>query len=629
MVFDKDYFSCFNFLSLPTFWKTMATKEFKGTPVKVLTDMPPRTFDLLTRYVEKFGWKDNLFAGKVKGEWVKYDGKTFCQLTDDISLGLLKLGIQKGDRIALVANNSPQWNMIDFAVQQVGAITIPIYSTISHNDYQFILNHSEAKIVFVEGNSIYKKISDLIDEQPSIQNVFSMQPVEGVKTLEDLMQLGRENTDLKDALKKVEDSIATDDVATIIYTSGTMGTPKGVMLSHRNLLTNFEFYSPHYPIDHTQTAVSYLPLSHIYERSVQYSHVYLGVSTYYVESIGTIMRDIADVKPEHFSTVPRVIEKAYAAIMHKGEKLTGLKKKAFFWAFDLADKFDETGRNNGWLYLRKLALADKLVFQEVKKAFGGNMRLIISGGASIQPRLVRTFAALGMPIVEGYGLTETSPVVCTNSLVTGKLKAGTVGAPCSNLDVKIDAETGEILVKGSSVMKGYYNDEVKTKEAIDENGYFHTGDKGEFDEDGLLKITGRIKEIFKDSMGKYISPALIENKFAESNWINAMMVVGENQKFAAALIVPNFDQVKQWCKENNIAYTTNAEMVENKIIITRFREEVDAYNKFFGDYEQVKRFKLLDHEWTVEDGELTPSLKIRRKVIAERYQNMIDSLFTE
>ena len=607
----------------------MVKKDFKGTPVNVLTDMPPRIFDLLPRYVEKFCWKDNLFAGKEKGEWIKYDGKTFCAMTDAISRGFIKLGVSKGDRVALVANNSPQWNMVDFAIQQVGAITIPIYSTISHDDYAYILKHSEAKAIFVEGSSIYRKIADLIESQPSIEHVFSMHPVDELQSFDDLLGIGNENMDLNVRLKEIEAEITTDDVATIIYTSGTMGTPKGVMLTHRNILTNFEFYSPHYPIDHTQTAVSYLPLSHIYERSVQYSHVYLGVSTYYVESIGTIMRDIADVKPEHFSTVPRVVEKAYAAIMHKGEKLKGIKKKVFNWSFALADQYDETGRENSWLYLRKLALADRLVFREVKKAFGGNMRLIISGGASIQPRLVRTFAAMGLPIVEGYGLTETSPVVCTNSLVTGKMKAGTVGVPCSNLDVRIDDETGEILVKGSSVMKGYYKNEEQTKAAIDDNGYFHTGDRGEFDEDGMLRITGRIKEIFKDSMGKYISPALIENKFAESNWFNGMMVVGENQKFAAALIVPNFDQLKQWCKENGMAYTTNAEMVENKNVINRFREEVNAYNKFFGDYEQVKRFKLLDHEWTIESGELTPSLKIRRKVIAERYKDLIDSLFAE
>lgn len=589
--------------------------------------MPPRTFDLLPRYLERYSHKDNLFAGKENGEWVKYDGKTFCEMTNAISMGLLQCGVTKGDRVALVVNNCPQWNMIDFAIQQLGAITIPIYSTISHADYEYILDHSEAKAIFVEGPNLYRKIKDIVEKQPSLQYVYCLHPVEGLKTLDELIQSARENIQLNEQLIAHEKAVDTDDVATIIYTSGTTGSPKGVMLTHRNLMSNIQYYLPMYPVDETHTDVSYLPLSHIYERSVQYGHVYFGTSTYYVENIGTIMRDIADVKPDHFSSVPRVIEKAYAAIMAKGKKLKGVKKMVFNWAFRLADRYDETNRNNSKLYLAKLSVADKLVFEEVRQAFGGRLRFIISGGASIQPRLVRTFAAMGIDVVEGYGLTETSPVLASNSLVTGRVKAGTVGTPCLNLDVRIEPETGEILVKGSSVMIGYYKNEEQTREAIDENGYFHTGDKGEFDEDGMLKITGRIKEIFKDSMGKYISPALIENKFAESNWFNGMVVFGENQKFAAALIVPNFEQVKQWCKENKIEYTTDAEMVNNKDVVARFRKEVEHYNKYFGDFEQVKRFKLMDHEWTIEAGEVTPSLKIRRSVIAARYKEMVDGLF--
>ena len=614
---------------MPVIFETMATKHFKGKPVDILTDMPPRIFDLLPRYLEKYGWRDCMYAGKENGKWVKYDGATFCALTDAISLGLLHAGVQKGDRVAIVANNCPQWNMIDFAIQQLGAITVPIYATISHNDYDFILNHAEVKAIFIEGSKIFWKVKDLLVKLPSLELIYSIHPVEGLKSLDELIAIGKANANLKDRLKELENSILTDDVATIIYTSGTTGHPKGVMLSHRNILTDIQFYCPHYPIDYTHTTVSYLPLSHIYERSVLYGHVYLGSPIYYVESVGTILRDIQDVKPEHFSTVPRVVEKVYSGIMHKGAKLKGIKKRIFFWAFDLADRYDVSKRNNNWFYLFKLALADRLVFKEVKNAFGGKMKLIISGGAAMQPRLVRIFGAMGLPIVEGYGLTETSPVMCTNSLVTGVIKDGVVGVPCGNLDVRIDKGSGEILVKGPTVMKGYYKDPEQTRLAIDENGFFHTGDKGEFDEDGMLKITGRIKEIFKDSMGKFISPALIENKFAESNWIGNMMVVGENQKFAAALIVPNFEKLKHWCKENDLVYTTDSEMTENKTVIRRFREEVDAYNRFFGDFEQIKRFKLLDHEWTVDSGELTPSLKIRRKVIAARYKDVVDRLFAE
>ena len=372
-----------------------------------------------------------------------------------------------------------------------------------------------------------------------------------------------------------------------------------------------------------------MPLSHIYERSVLYTHLYLGNATYYVENFGTIMRDIADVKPEHFTTVPRVIEKVYNGIVRKGDKLKGVKKRIFMWAFKLAERYDETEKKPQRAYRFKLYIANRLVFNEVRKAFGGRLEFIISGGASLQPRLVRLFAAMDIPIIEGYGLTETSPVIATNSLALGIIKAGTVGVPCSSVQFKIDPESGEILVKGSPVMKGYYKDEEQTKIAIDEEGYFHTGDIGEFDEDGLLKITGRMKEIFKDSMGKYISPALIENRFMESPFINSIMVVGENQKFAAALIVPNFEHLKTWCEENHIPFTTNAEVIQVKAVNDRFRKEVESYNKFFGDYEKIKRFELLDREWTIEAGEMTPSLKIRRKAIAEHYQELIDGMFAE
>lgn len=589
--------------------------------------MPERTFDLLPRYIDKFSWKDCLFAGKVNGQWIKYDGRRFVEMTDHISLGMMKLGIQKGDRIAIVSNSCPQWNMVDFAAQQIGAIVVPVYPTLSQSDFSYIFHHAEPKIIFVEGPVIYRKIKDVLESYDAM--VYTFNQVMGIKLLREVIQEGQTGLDLTRELRQTELEISPDDVATIIYTSGTLGTPKGVMLSHRNLMSNCQHYAPHYPIEPTQNAISYLPLSHILERSVQYSHVYLGVSTYYVENIGTIMRDIAEIKPEHFSTVPRVLEKAYVAIMRKGEKLTGFKKKAFDWAFALADQYDETGHNNSLFYRWKLGLARTLVFDEVKKTFGGKLRFFISGGASLQPRLVRTFAAMGMPVSEGYGLTETSPVVCTNSLSTGIVKAGTVGVPCANLEVKIDSETGEILVKGPSVTKGYFKDEEQTRLAIDEEGFFHTGDKGEFDEDGLLKITGRIKEIFKDSMGKYISPALIENKFAESVWFNNMMVVGENQKFAAALIVPNFDHLRQWCKEQNITYKTDAEMIKEKPIVAAIRKEVDAYNKYFGDYEQIKRFELMDHEWTIDEGEMTPSMKIRRMVISEHYKDSIEKLFVE
>ena len=607
----------------------MEKKAFNTGSVQTYTDMPLRTFDLLPRFVEKFGKKRVMFGCKVDGAWKKYIGRDFIKMTDTISQGLIGLGVAKGDRIALISNNCPQWNMVDFAAQQIGAIVVPIYPTVRQSDFEYILNHADPKIVFVEGSLLHKKVDGVLKSMSSRPKEFVFNPVEGQLTLRGLMVSVKVDKKSLAALQARKDEVDEEDVATIIYTSGTLGTPKGVMLSHRNLMSCIANYAPHYPVPSTQKVVSFLPLSHIYERSVLYTHVYLGNTTYYVENFGTIMRDIAEIKPEHFTTVPRVIEKVYNGIMRKGEKLKGFKKRVFYWAFQLAERYDETGRKNHKTYLFKLKIANLLVFSDVKKAFGGRLEFIISGGASMQPRLVRLFAAMGIPIIEGYGLTETSPVIFTNSLAINVLKAGSVGVPCNNVSVKIDPDSGEILVKGSSVMKGYYKNEEQTREAIDEDGYFHTGDIGEFDEDGLMKITGRMKEIFKDSMGKYISPALIEGRISESPLINTIMVVGENQKFAAALIVPNFENLKTWCEDNHVTYTTDSEIIKEKKVIDRYRKEVDAYNKYFGDYEKVKRFELVDHEWTIDAGEMTPSLKLRRKVIAEHHQDLIDKMFAE
>ena len=590
-------------------------------------DVPPRLFDLVPRYIEKYGYKDCLFAGKVNKQWVKYDGKKFYEITNSISYGLLKLGVKKGDRIALIANNAPEWNMIDFAIQQVGAICIPIYPTISHDDYKYIFNHSEASIAFFTNKHLYSKVADIIADIPTIKETYLIRASEDMKSLQDLIDLGKENKDV-DTLEARKAEVKNEDVATIIYTSGTTGTPKGVMLTHRNILSIVEYLCPLYPINETHDALSYLPLSHIYERAVQYCHIYLGCTTYYVDNIGAIIDTMAEVKPQHFTSVPRLIEKVYHTIVRKGHKLTGFKKTIFFWALRLAERYDETKKHNGWFYLQKLKIADKLVFKEWRKVFGGNLELIISGGAAIQPRLTKIFTAIGIQLSEGYGLTETSPVIASNSLTLGKLKSGTVGVVMDNQEVMI-AENGEILVKGPNVMLGYYKDEEKTREAIDENGYFHTGDKGCFDEDGLLKITGRIKEIFKTSMGKYVSPVLIENKIKESPFIGEMLVIGEGQKFAAALIYPNFEHLKSWCNIKGIPYTTDEEMIQSKDIIMRFRKEIDKYNATLGDYEQVKKFELIAKEWTIESGEMTVSLKPRRSKIMANYADLVEKIYAE
>ena len=593
----------------------------------VLNDLPSRIFDLLPFYMERYADKDCMFAGIQQGKWIKYDGQRFCQLTHALSLSLLRMGFRKGDKVALIAANSPQWNMIDFAVMQIGAVLVPIYPNISVGEFDYILEHSEAKAVFVDGQKTYNRYKESIVRhmQDNFVCFINASTDKAHTSVENLTLTSEVETNLETLLEEIKQGITPQDVATIIYTSGTLGSPKGVMLSHENIMSNIKYYGGHFP--NVESVVSYLPLSHIFERSAQYTRMYYGIPVYYVESMATIMRDIASVKPEELSTVPRLIEKVYNGALQKGNQLKGLKKKIFFWAFDLAERYDETGQNNSWLFLKKLELADKLVFKKVKDVFGGRLKLFISGGASVQPRLVRVFAAMHCPIIEGYGMTETSPVITTNSYSLMKIKAGTVGVPCANLDVKIDPDTSEILVKGSSVMLGYYKNEELTQQSFDKEGYFHTGDKGCLDEDGYLAITGRLKEIFKDSMGKYISPSVIENKLCESPWFNNAIVVGEYQKFAAALIVPNFGQVKLWCEENNMPYTTDAEMAKDSRVMARIREEVNVCNKAFNSYEQIKRFALLDHEWTVESGELTPSLKKRRAVIMEKYKESIDALF--
>ncbi len=591
-------------------------------------DVPPRLFDLVPYYINRYGdHHDCLFGGKINGKWVKYDGVSFKEITDNISYGLLKLGVRRGDRIALIANNCPEWNMIDFAVQQIGAIIIPIYPTISQSDYEYIFRHSETKVAFIYNKLIFNKIKAIPEGMSLVETIFAIRPTEGVKSLSELVELGKASRD-RAALETIENEIKTDDIATIIYTSGTLGLPKGVMLTHDNILSMVRNLCPVYTVNETHDSISYLPLSHIYERAIIYCHVYLGTATYYVENIGTILNDIQDIKPKSFSSVPRLIERIFSNIMRNGQKLKGPQKRLFDWAMLLAERYDETGKDNGYFYKKELKIADRLVYSKVRKMFGGRLEFIIVGGASIQPRLVKVFSAFGIPIVEGYGLTETSPVIATNSLVTGKIKAGTVGEPLSNQTVKI-SEKGEILVKGDNVFTGYYKDEENTRSAFDADGFFHTGDIGEFDNDGMLRITGRIKEIFKTSMGKYVSPALLESKICESPFISQIMVVGENQKFAGALIVPNFDYVKIWCEENGTVFTSGKESIKNQDVISCFRNEIEKYNKEFGDYEQIKKFELIDHEWTIEAGEMTPSLKLRRSVIIQRYSAEIERIFSE
>ncbi len=581
-----------------------------------------RIFEILTRY-ENFKPKDDVLVGKENGKWVKHDLIKYQQTANHISYALLQLGVKKGDKIATISNNRPEWNFVDMGIMQIGAVHVPIYPTISADDYQYILKHANVKYVFVSGKEMVRKIGHILASTSNIKDVYTFSEVDGYKHFSELIEDGKKNENIEE-VEKLKSQISEDDVATLIYTSGTTGFPKGVMLSHKNILSNVKACYDIFPVDETSRGLSYLPLCHVYERMVNYVLQYKGVSIYYAENMATIVDNIQDIKPQIMTTVPRLLEKVYDKIMAKGRKLKGLQKQIFFWAVNLGlnYRFD---RPNRFLYNAQLNIANKLVFSKWRDAFGGNMRAIVSGGAALQPRLSQVYNAARIPVVEGYGMTESSPVIAVNTFEVGKRKIGTVGPPLNNVEVKI-SKASEILVQGPNVMLGYYQDDEMTKESI-VDGWLHTGDVGLIDEDGMLKITGRVKEIFKTSMGKYISPVLLENKVKESPFFDQIMVLGENQKFAAALIVPDFEHLTSWCKIKDIEYTTNKEMIESKVVRARFKKEIDCFNKQFGDTEKIKKFDLIDHEWTIDSGEITANLKLKRSLIQKKYKQVIDKLF--
>lgn len=583
-----------------------------------------RIFDLLPHYEEEFKPKDDVLASKENGEWVKYSIGEYREIVDLISYGFLAMGVRKGDRIAQISPNRAEWNFIDMAILQVGAIHVPIYPTISESDYQYILNHAEVTYVFVSGMELLRKIKHVIPDISSIKDIFTYKDHHELRHLNELISLGRENIN-RDLLEEVKRSITTNDIATIIYTSGTTGNPKGVMLTHANIISNFLIvaYIPSFGED--AKAVSYLPLCHVYERMLNYLYQYLGISVYYAENLGTITENLKEVKPDILSTVPRLLEKVYDKIFAAGHKFKGTKKLIYYWALHLALRYELDGKN-GPVYEMKRKVYDTLVYSKWREALGGKISVIVSGGAALQPRLARLFWAAGINVLEGYGLTETSPVISVNDMTPGGISFGTVGKVVKNSQIKI-AGDGEILFKGPGLMKGYYKEEGLTAEAVDEKGWFHTGDLGKIEPGGFLRITGRKKEIFKTSFGKYVSPQLIEDKFKESLFIDQIIVLGENQKFPAALIVPDFNFLKSWCQIKDVPFISNSEIIKNPRVQKRIKHEVDKYNCFFGETERIKKYTLLDIEWTLDSGEITPTLKLKRNVIAQKYSHQIQKLF--
>jgi long-chain acyl-CoA synthetase len=582
-----------------------------------------RLFDLLPYYKKSFKLKDDVLAGKENGKWIKYSIDQYIEIANNISYGLLQLGIKPGDKIATISNNRPEWNFVDMGILQIGAVHVPIYPTISESDYKYILNHSEVKYVFISGKEILRKIEHILPEITAIKVIYTFKPVDEIKHLDELVEAGKKNPD-PERIEALKAGINPEDLATLIYTSGTTGFPKGVMLSHKNLLSNMIGVRHIFPVDDSCKGLSYLPLCHVYERMDIYTYHHLGLSIYYAENMGTIAENIKEIKPEIFTTVPRLLEKVYDKIIAKGSQLKGIKKAIFFWAVSLANHYDLEGKS--WFYNAQLRLADKLVFVKWREALGGKVRVAVSGGAALQPRLARIFTAAGIPVLEGYGLTETSPVIAVNTLDQGGRMFGTVGKPLKNVEVKI-ADDGEILSRGPHIMMGYFKDTEMTAQSIDSEGWFHTGDIGKLEPEGHLRITGRKKEIFKTSLGKYISPQLLENKFKESAFIDGIIILGENQKYAAALVVPDFNHLKAWCEHKNIPYSSDKEIIKNPVIVKRFKKDIDHFNKFFGSTEQIQSFALIDHEWSLETGELTANLKLKRNFILDKYKEEVDWLF--
>lgn len=570
--------------------------------------------------------KPDALVTKYNEVWVKTSTQEYIDKANAVSRALLRLGIQKNDKIAIISsNNRTEWNIVDIGALQTGAQTVPIYPTIAQEDYEYILNHSESKFCFVSDVEVLNKLNAIKANVPSLTKVYTFNEISGEKHWTELLKLG-EDTSNQSEVEQCKDAVLTSDLATIIYTSGTTGKPKGVMLSHSNIVSNVLDSSNRIPFEEGKSrALSFLPVCHIFERMILYLYQYYSISIYFGESIEKLSDNLKEVKPNVMSAVPRLLEKVYDKIYQKGTELSGIKKKLFFWAINLGLNYKPYGANGFW-YEFQLKIARKLIFSKWQEGLGGELDLMVSGSAALQPRLTRVFAAAGIPIMEGYGLTETSPVITVNDQRNKGFKIGTVGKPIDNLDVKI-AEDGEILCKGPNIMMGYYKDEKLTSEVII-NDYFHTGDIGEFDNEGFLRITDRKKEMFKTSGGKYIAPQLLENTMKQSRFIEQIMVIGDGQKMPGAIIQPNFDFIKEWASIHKIQIgQTNEEIIDNKEVIERIQQEVDTFNTKFGNWEKIKRFELTPDIWSIDGGQLTPTLKVKRKVILEKYKGLYDKIY--
>jgi len=583
-----------------------------------------RTFDILKHTLKEYPREDAI-AGKRDGKWYTFSTQEYNQKSHQFALGLLALGLEKGDKVATVTNNCPEWCIADMGLAMTGVVHVPIYPTIGEEEYQYILKHAEVKMLIVGDVKLYNKLLPLANELGLM--MYTFEKVEGAKNYQEILDLGEtQKSSLEEKLNKYKSSIIPDDVATLIYTSGTTGVPKGVMLTHENLVSNFVSHAKMHHLGKDHRVISFLPLCHVYERSVNYHFQYKGMGVYYVGSLAQIMSAIKEIKPHMFNSVPRLLEKVYDGFVAKGKELSGIKKSLYFWSLDLTRHF-EYNKKYGPILRLKIKIADKLIYSKWREALGGNIVYIVSGGAALQPQIARVLGMAKMYNLEGYGLTETSPVIAVNNPALNEMKIGTVGPVLEGVEVKI-APDGEILCKGPGVMKGYYKAPELTAEVIDEEGWFHTGDIGILDEGKYLKITDRKKEIFKLSGGKYIAPQMIENKLKTSTLIEQVMVIGSNEKFASALISPNFALLHDWAAEHKLHYENNKELIQLPEVIDKIQKEVAKINKTLGSHEQINRIRLVCEEWTPASGELSPTLKLRRNVVVQKYQNLIDDIYS-
>ena len=583
----------------------------------------PRIFDFLYDQLKNKPLPDAL-VNKINGKWEPVSTEEFVNRSRQISRALLKMGVKEQEKIALISStNRHEWNIMDIGILQIGAVNVPVYPTISSEDYEYIFNDAEVTYCFLSDRELYDKVAKIRDKVPSLKEIYIFNEEEGIKNWKEVLKAGEDDSNQPELESRMK-AVKNGDLATLIYTSGTTGKPKGVMLSHNNLVSNVLDSNDRIPTFENSKALSFLPVCHVFERMLTYLYIQNNIPIYFAESIDKIGDNIREVKPEIFALVPRLLEKVYDRIMSKGAELSGIKKRLFYWAVELGEKYDL--QHNSWWYNFRLGIARKLIFSKWQEALGGNVKVMVSGGAALNPRLNRVFTAAGFNIQEGYGLTETSPVIAVNGPDVARKRIGTVGWPIKDVEVKI-ADDGEICCKGPNVMMGYYKQKQKTDEVIDEDGYFHTGDIGEWVEGKFLKITDRKKEMFKTSGGKYVAPQLLENKIKESRFIEQVMVIGEGEKMTAALVQPDFEFLKSWCQRKNISCSSNEEMVQNDQVKERIMQEVERINHHFGKWERVKQIQLTPDQWSVDAGHLTPKLSLKRRNIIAMYPELYKNIY--